>query len=472
MAAPLIGGLMFMSCAEAKQANTEERELPGYVEGARHLYQNNHDKKNRNLENGNGEASKRKAGRNNDAHKGDTKVNLSERHGGADKDGAEAQVTLRKVRLTWQLVPGAVRYQVVLLRDKNDTPENVVSVQNYVFTEGLEIDIQKYGERAKDFYWKVCPLTFEGNAMGSFSEPKPIIEGELNPKAPRPTTEYDKMDYFPLYPVFSWIPTSNAKHHEVEVVKHTDEGDVVIRRLYGGEYDVYEEGGYTTPGDYAWRVRSVTDEGYQTSDWCEPVEFHVTSPVKVAAFGDSITHGGGAISIPLSFAMYNWETYSPVPVKNLGMSGDTTGDMLYRFDRDVLPFQPKILVVMGGVNDCRGSVPGWETVMNLAKIRTKCLENNIIPVFVTVTPVNPGMIANRGILETPREDWQVHQEYVNDWIIRQSYHVDVHSVLSDINGHLDARYTSDGLHPDMEAKQYIGETVGAYLIDNFPNMLR
>ena len=154
------------------------------------------------------------------------------------------------------------------------------------------------------------------------------------------------------------------------------------------------------------------------------------------------------------------------------MSVDTTGDMLYRFDRDVLPFQPKILVVMGGVNDCRGSVPGWDTVMNLAKIRTKCLENNIIPVFVTVTPVNPGMIADRGILETPREDWQVHQQYVNDWIIRQSYHVDVHSVLSDINGHLDARYTSDGLHPDMEAKQYIGETVGAYLIENFPNMLR
>ena len=108
MAAPLIGGLMFMFCAEAKQANTEERELPGYVEGARHLYQNNHDKKNRNLENGNGEASKRKAGRNNDTHKGDTKVNLSERHAGADKDGAEAQVTLRKVRLTWQRVPGAV----------------------------------------------------------------------------------------------------------------------------------------------------------------------------------------------------------------------------------------------------------------------------------------------------------------------------------------------------------------------------
>ncbi len=384
----------------------------------------------------------------------------------------EQEQTIRNARVTWSMVPGAVRYQVVLLRGKEHTSANVVRAYDYVFTTGLDMDLSPYGEEAKDFYWRVCPLNYNGRPMGDFTEPKRIAEAELNTNAPLPTTEYEKMDYIPLYPVFSWIPTRGAKYHEVQVIRHGEGGDEVIRTLRGGEYDVYEFGGYTTPGKYAWRVRSVTWEGTPLSDWSEPSEFQVAAPVAVAALGDSITHGGGAMVVPLSCTMYNWETYSRVPVKNLGYSGDTTWDMLSRFDRDVLPFHPDILVIMGGINDCRGTeIPGWDTIMNLALIRKKCIEDGICPVFVTVPPVNPNVIRKMGILEMPRQDWKVHQDYVNEWIMRQEYHVDVHTVLSDVNGFLEAAYTTDGLHPDMEAKQYIGEIIGEYLLKTFPYLL-
>ncbi len=472
LALPLIGSLIFLFGGEAQAAEKKNIVLPGYIALDSNLKHTDYERDDTPKRDMNSKGSGNRIDSRSFADAEKTKVNLSERHGGQDKSSdAENTVEIHKVRLTWPIVPGAVRYQVVLLRDKNDTPESVIMAQNYVFTTGLEVDLESYGERAKDFYWKVCPLSFEGTAIAPSSGPKPIIEQEINPTAPLPTTEYDKMDYLPLYPVFSWVPSCNAKNHEVEVIKHMSSGDTVYRRLYGNEYDVYEEEPYNQTGNYAWRVRSVTPDGIAISEWSEPVEFQVTAPVPVAAFGDSITHGGGSISVPLSYSMYNWETYSPVPVKNLGLSGDTTGDMLARFDRDVLPFNPKILVIMGGINDCRGSVPGWDTVMNLALIRSKCVERDIIPVFVTVPPVNPWVIAARNVLEYPREDWQVHQEYVNEWIIRQSYHVDVHTVLSDINGYLDSRYTSDGLHPDMEAKKYIGETIGTYLVENFPSMI-
>lgn len=67
----------------------------------------------------------------------------------------------------------------------------------------------------------------------------------------------------------------------------------------------------------------------------------------MAALGDSITHGGGAVSTPPSATLYNWETYANLPVLNIGFSGNLTSNMLNRFDNDVLSFNPKILVVMG-----------------------------------------------------------------------------------------------------------------------------
>ena len=150
--------------------------------------------------------------------------------------------------------------------------------------------------------------------------------------------------------------------------------------------------------------------------------------------------------------------------------GDTTEAMLERFDTDVLPFHPQVLVIMGGVNDFRAGTLGWDTVGHLAAIRDKCKENGIIPVFSTVTPINPGLIALRGMIEMPPGDWQVHREYINNWVMQQPYHVDAAGALADESGNLRAESTTDGLHPDEAGKRRIGETIGRYLREKFPSV--
>lgn len=376
---------------------------------------------------------------------------------------------IRNVRLEWPERPGAVQYQVVLLRSENDEAANIVLTRDAVFTNGVDINLSRFGKAAGGFYWKVCAQDYEGWPIGHFSKPKPITEGStLNPDAPKPTTQFERMDYVPVYPVFSWIPVDGAKHHEVEVYRENDWGDSLVRRLSAEEYDVYEMGGYTTPGRYFWRVRSLDETGNPISGWSEKSRFTVTSPVPVAALGDSITHGGGAMSVPPGYLLYDWETYSPVPVKNIGFSGNTTEDMIERFERDVLPFSPRILVIMGGVNDYRGTVNGWTTVQHLKTLRDKCDAYGIIPVFATVTPINPDLMARRAHIEAPPLDWQVHQQYINDWIMRQTYCVDVSTMLADGTGCLRSNYTTDGLHPDYFGKKYIGERIGQYLLRTFP----
>lgn len=381
---------------------------------------------------------------------------------------APAAFPAKKVRFTWPVVPSAVRYQFVLLKGAADTPENVVWSTDQVYTNGIEVSLAPYGAAAGEFYWKACPLDYSGKALGASTAPAPLSAGEMDPTAPLPTTEFEKMDYAPLYPVFSWVPVLGAKHHVVEVYREKPEGKQLIRTLQAGEYDYYEEGGYTVPGRYAWRVQAVDESGFPLSDWSPFSEFEVTTPTPVAALGDSITHGGGAMSTPPGYLIYDWETYSVVPVKNLGFSGNTTQAMLDRFEMDVLPFAPRVLVIMGGVNDYRGTVFGSETVEHLIALRDKCDLYGIIPVFATVTPINPGLIRRYGQIEIPPMDWQVHRAYINHWIMEQTYAVDVASALEDGAGWLATKYTTDGLHPDYLGKRHIGETIGRYLSAHFP----
>ena len=154
-------------------------------------------------------------------------------------------------------------------------------------------------------------------------------------------------------------------------------------------------------------------------------------------------------------------------MKNLGHSGDTTAEMLARFDRDVLPFSPRVLIIMGGVNDFRAGIYGAESVRNLAALREKCKAHGITPIFLTATPIRPAMMTARMTIQTPPSDWWAHRDYINNWVMQQEYSIDVSTVLSDEEGQLEADYTTDGLHPDLAGKKYIGERVDAYLREHF-----
>ncbi|NLF45139.1 MAG: GDSL family lipase [Syntrophomonadaceae bacterium] len=75
----------------------------------------------------------------------------------------------------------------------------------------------------------------------------------------------------------------------------------------------------------------------------------MTQEIKVVCLGDSITYGfpyGPEIS---------WVTMLqenlPGQFINRGINGNTTSDMLARFERSVLKHEPTHLIIMGGIND-------------------------------------------------------------------------------------------------------------------------
>ena len=381
---------------------------------------------------------------------------------------------MRRVRLQWPAVPGAVKYQLVVLRSAEDRPDNILTSLSTIYINGYELDTAGWGPEKQGYYWKVCPLDYNGKAIGPYTALQPLAGGTINPAAPQPTTEFDKMAYAPLYPVYSWIPVSGAGSYDVEIYRKSASSqgaDKRIRSLSTCDAILYDDAGYTWGGSYYWRVRARDEEGGSLGSWSEPSGFQVVSPVKVAALGDSITHGGGVISVPPGYLMYDWESYSQVPVKNLGFSGNTVEAMDERFERDVLPFGPRILVIMGGVNNYRQGDSAWSIIHMLAILRDKCNAYGIIPVFATVTPINPDRMARTGgLIEAPADGWLLQQQRLNDWLRAQPYAVDVTPGLTDGRGWLRADYTTDGLHPDQQGKKLIGEAISRYLLQRFPTM--
>ena len=385
----------------------------------------------------------------------------------AEKKGVQGQ-EIQKVRVTWPAMPGAVRYEFVLLRNMEDIAANELYREKYVFEAGCEVDLSGYGAEKSEFHWKVRPLNYDGKAIGAYSPLHAITEGESNPISPKPTTEFEQMSYAPLYPVYSWIPTLGAARYEVQVWQKDLAGESkLLETLYSDATDCYDLASYTIPGNYYWRVRALDATNQAIGTWSPQASFHVTSPVKVAALGDSITHGGGVISVPPGYQMYNWETYSDIPIKNLGYSGNTVEAMLERFENDVLPFSPRVLVIMGGVNNYRLGDGAWSIIHALAEIRDKCNSYGIIPVFATVTPLNPYYIGKCQFIEMPPEDWMAQQQVLNQWIMAQKYSVDVARALTDDRGWLGDGFTTDGLHPDYSGKKHIGQAIAKYLHENF-----
>ena len=299
----------------------------------------------------------------------------------------------------------------------------------------------------------VIMMSFLGNAEAKRFNP-PVL-----------TAEFEQMAYAPLYPTFSWEPLPKSEFYMVQVVNA--DRNQVVRELFNGEAlnRVTDWSPFNEQGNFYWRVRAVNKKHKPLGDWSEKKYFKVEMPVKFAALGDSITHGG-ANYIPAGQISCQWQTFCDIPVKNLGRSGDTTEMMINRFENDVLPFNPQYLIIMGGVNDIREGKSADEVVKNLEILRDKCLSNDITPVFCTITPMNPEIIKRRGIYLTDG-DWQAARNEINAWIMQNRYSVDVSTALTDENNFLRADLTPDGLHPALRGKKLIGEKISEYLSRNF-----
>ena len=382
--------------------------------------------------------------------------------------------------LVWHTVPDAVCYEVELLsappaQEGGIQPDKAsqLYITRKVYTNGWQADLRPYANK-QVVYWRARALDLHLQPIGVFSKAEPIyIDSSLPmPQAPLLNT-FDQMPDFhqPVYPVYHWIPLHDIMHYEVELMTsppqeengtQPDKGRVWSRIVDSAD-TCYDEYARPYAGVYYWRVRALDANNNIIGTWSDTAKFvmpQLDKRVQTAVLGDSITHGGGAISYSPASLEYSYTTYLDFPCLNLGRSGDTSTMTKDRFETDVLPMHPLNLLILTGSNSLRApEIPPQDIIKDLEEIQRKCLANDIRPIFLTLMPINPANIKYAFHTDTDPQ-WRLKLNQVNGWIRQQKYFIDLEPYFYDPAGQqMDTGFAIDGLHPDIRGKMLMGEII-------------
>ena len=385
--------------------------------------------------------------------------------------------------LVWHTVPNAVCYELEILGAPPEVEGGTAHSENHslettkkIFTNGYQADLRPYADREK-VYWRVRALGLHKDEnIGEFSVAEPIyLDSSLTlPNCPL-INNFDFMDYknLPMYPAYNWIPIHEAAQYEVELLNHPPlvennsepSPDSLWRQKTQDQSSIYDEYSRPYAGAYYWRVRALDEENNPIGTWSKSEKFVVanyTGGVNTVIFGDSVAHGGGAVSYSPRALEYSYATYLDFPIVNLSKSGDTAYTSLQRFTSDVLPFHPKNLIVSTGTNCLRDErITINDITRDLAAIGRLCRENNIRPIFLTLMPINPPNI--KYIFRNDTDpNWHEKLVAVNEFIKRQEFYIDIEPYFYDAEGMMNKEFCIDGIHPDIKGKKLIAELINLH----------
>lgn len=385
--------------------------------------------------------------------------------------------------LVWHTVPNAVCYEVELLSAPPEVEGRISPSKLYhlesatkIFTNGYQADLRPYIDQYPIIYWRARALGLHREPIGEFSIAEPIFVDKNLPLPNCPLiNDFDFMGFerLPIYPVYNWIPIHEEAKYEVELLDHPPavENDVepsadsLWRQTTFDLSSCYDDYSRPKPGTYYWRVRALDSENQPIGTWSNSERFVVddySNGVNAAIFGDSISHGGGAVSYSPRALEYSYATYIDFPILNLSRSGDTAHSALQRFEKDVLPFHPRNLIISTGANSLRDeSISAEDIISDLSTIGELCTANDIRPIFLTLMPINPANIAFAFHTETDPH-WHEKMLVVNEFLKSQPWCIDIEPYFYDAEGTMSNKLAIDGIHPDLRGKMLIGEIINQH----------
>jgi lysophospholipase L1-like esterase len=161
---------------------------------------------------------------------------------------------------------------------------------------------------------------------------------------------------------------------------------------------------------------------------------------RVVFMGDSITEGWHFDTPEIGFP--------GKPYINRGISGQTTPQMLVRFRQDVIALNPKVVVILAGINDVAGNTGPMtleQTEDNLASMAELAAAHHIRVVLCSVLPAfhfpwKPEM--------TPATKVLALNEWIKAYAAANGHvYVDYHTAMKDSRDGLPATLSRDGVHP-------------------------
>ena len=166
-------------------------------------------------------------------------------------------------------------------------------------------------------------------------------------------------------------------------------------------------------------------------------------PNKIVLMGNSITE--------------SWSNYSPEFFSehgfliNKGISGETTPQMLDRFEADVLSLNPEGVIILAGINDIAqntGYISVSEIFDNVVFMTNLAKKNNIRPVLCSVLPVNE--LTWRPEIKPAALVIELNQKIRKYCKENSIVYIDYFSSMVGEKKELRPELTYDGVHPNKE----------------------
>jgi lysophospholipase L1-like esterase len=163
---------------------------------------------------------------------------------------------------------------------------------------------------------------------------------------------------------------------------------------------------------------------------------------RVVFYGDSITDGWGRI---------RGVFFPGKPYINRGISGQTTPQMLVRFQQDVVHLKPAVVVILAGTNDIAGNTgPSTPEMIedNFTSMAAIAHQSGIKVVIASILPAtsyrwSPGI--------APAEEIRTVNAWLKDFSQRDGdIYLDYYSAMADAEGGMKPGLSTDGVHPTAE----------------------
>jgi lysophospholipase L1-like esterase len=182
----------------------------------------------------------------------------------------------------------------------------------------------------------------------------------------------------------------------------------------------------------------------------------------IVCLGDSTTAGTPLFKSPIEappdgegdpksqFTYWLQQAHPGWRLLNRGVNGERSDEIAARFDRDVLAHDPRVVVIIAGVNDVYQGKAIDHVTTQLATMYARAQAAGIAIVAGTIVPYNTATAEQNGKMRA-----------INSWICETAgiRAVDTRAAVADPADPDKLRASPDGLHPDIDGYRRMAEAL-------------
>ncbi len=171
---------------------------------------------------------------------------------------------------------------------------------------------------------------------------------------------------------------------------------------------------------------------------------------RVVFYGDSITDAWGRRPETGTF-------FPGKPYVNRGISGQTTPQMLVRFEQDVVRLRPAAVVILAGTNDVAGNTGPETPEMIEDNFRAMAAIAKANGIRVVVASITPAFAYPWKPQVEPVEKIRALNAWIKEFCAKEGLvYLDYYTALTDARGAMREGTSFDGVHPNAAGYAVMG----------------